>query len=202
MSTPNTYHGSCHCGTIQYQIRLTFPPTPDPNAESIRIYKCNCSPCRKMGFFHVRPISPAADFIVTAPATIAELGDYRVNDKKIGWYFCKTCGVRPFAVAGAWEQVDLDVAEWAGKEGDGKTQKVWRTKPADVQATVEGKQVTKNMHYVSVNAVTLEPREGEGDNGVDLREWHDKGWIFYVESRTGSGGSKVRFGEPHHGGMY
>ncbi|KAF2187940.1 hypothetical protein K469DRAFT_704220 [Zopfia rhizophila CBS 207.26] len=82
MSSTNIYHGSCHRGSIKYQIRLTFPPIPDPTALSIRLYKCNCTTCQKMGYFHCRPISCSDDFILTSPSTIEELGDYRCNEKK------------------------------------------------------------------------------------------------------------------------
>ena len=86
-----------------------------------------------MGYFHCRPIHPAEDFILTSPATIEELGDYRTRTKKIGFYFCKNCGVRVVGVQGEWEQVELDVENWAGAKRDGdaeKLQKVWKTNPS------------------------------------------------------------------------
>jgi hypothetical protein len=60
-----------------------------------------------------------------------------------------------------------------------------------------GKEVSKPNHYVSVNAVTLEP---SGD--IDLNKWHDNGWVFYVENRFKIGGEKMRLAEPFEGGMY
>ncbi|KAF2789001.1 hypothetical protein K505DRAFT_328536 [Melanomma pulvis-pyrius CBS 109.77] len=194
MSSTSVHHGSCHCGNVQYQIRLKFPPVLTPGAESIRLYKCNCTVCHKMGFFHCRPISPADDFIVTSPS-IEELGDYRVFAKKTGWYFCKSCGVRTFGVSGKWVQEEIDVEKWAGREGgEGKMQKVWRTEPKDIETEVDGKTVTKKYHYTSVNAVTLEP----GGN-VNLIEWHEKGWLYYVDSREETGEDRA---QPHHCGMY
>ncbi|KAF2108852.1 hypothetical protein BDV96DRAFT_254608 [Lophiotrema nucula] len=195
MSDTKVYHGSCHCGNVKYQVRLTLPPliTTDPTAKTVSIYKCNCTTCQKMGFFHCRPINPEDDFILTSPDP-SELGDYRVYDKKHGWYFCKNCGVRTFGLGGAWEETELDVDEWAGREKskDG-TEKVWKTKSADCMVTVDGKQTTRNLHYLSVNAVTLE--------NVDLREWHEKEWMFYVDClRTPEQGP--RFGKPYAGGMY
>jgi hypothetical protein len=189
MSDLKAYPGSCHCGAVQYQVKLKFPPVLDATAESIRIYKCNCTTCQKMGYFHLRLIDPTEHYILTSPADIKELGDYRCFEKKHGWYFCKTCGVRVLGLGGVWEQLELDVREWAGTKKEGeeeKLQKVWKTKGADV-----GKP-----YYLSVNAVTLEPSED-----VDLRKWHDNGWIFYVESRR-KDGTPLRFGEPHEGGMY
>lgn len=195
MSTPKVYHGSCHCGNIQYQVRLKFPPVHDPKAESIRIYKCNCTTCQKMGFFHCRPIAPCDDFIVTSPATIEEMGDYRVYTKKHGWYFCKDCGVRVFGASGAWEQIELDVEKWAGTgTGEGKLQKVWK-KSAQKTVDEDGKEVNAPPLYLSINAVTLEPG---GD--IDLKMWHEKGWIFYVDSRFRK--SERRVGDPHEDGMY
>jgi hypothetical protein len=201
MSTTKAYHGGCHCGDVKYLVKLTFPPIMDPKAESIRLYKCNCSTCHKMGMFHCRPISPANDFILTSPSNIEELGDYRAFSGKIGWYFCKKCGVRLFGLGGQFEPIDLDVKKWAGEEGDGTTQKVWRTAPdaGRMITAFDGKQVP--LHYLSVNATTIEPAEG-----LDLREWHDKGWIFYVNTRDADPKSTSSRNtvqpKPHHSGTY
>lgn len=196
MSDTKVYHGSCHCGNVKYQVRLTLPPliTAERTAKTVRIYKCNCTTCHKMGMFHCRPINLTEDFILTTPAP-SELGDYRVYDKKIGWFFCKSCGVRTFGLGGAWEETEINVDEWAGRERTEEgTEKVWKTKGALLQATSDsGEKITRDMHYVSVNAVTLE--------GVDLREWHEKGWIFYVDSLQ-SPREDPRYGKPHVGGMY
>jgi hypothetical protein len=183
MSTANTYKGSCHCGDIQYQVKLTFPPEKDVDtaydSKSLRLYKCNCRTCQKMGLFHCRPTDPGNNFILTSPSTIEQLGDYRTGPGRNGWYFCKKCGVRVFGLGGQWEPVELDVDKWVGKDGgDGKSRKVWVTRPKDITTVVDGKEVTKPFHYLSVNAVTLDVGEG----GVDLKEWHEKGWIFYVEN--------------------
>lgn len=151
-----------------------------------------------MGFFHCRPINVSDDFILTSPSTIEELGDYRAFTGKIGWYFCKKCGVRIFGLGGKWKQADVDIEKWAGEKSEGRMQKVWKTTPdPDFMVEVPGKTEKKQIHYLSVNAVTLDP-----DDGIDLREWHDKGWIFYVDNREKKGGTKVRFGEPHPGGLY
>ncbi|KAL1651710.1 hypothetical protein SLS61_005373 [Didymella pomorum] len=203
MSTTKGYPGSCHCGFVQYQIRLTFPPVYDRQADdftpkSISLYKCNCSTCQKMGFFHCRPIDPQEDFILISPANLDELGDYRAFSKTQGWYFCKSCGVRVFGVAAEWEKVDIDVEKWAERkssEEEGKFQPVLKTKATTRTRTVDGKEVTKDYHYVSINAVTLEP----GDE-IDLRMWHEKGWLLYVDCRSRTEGP--RLGKPHEGGMY
>lgn len=179
-------------------MKLKFPPVHDMDAESIRIYKCNCTTCQKMGMFHLRPINPTEDYILTSPATIEELGDYRCYAKKHGWYFCKTCGVRIVGLGGSWEQVELDVKKWAGTKEEGdeeKLQKVWKTKGDSLTTEMQGKEVTR-PYYLSVNAVTLEPSED-----IDWRKWHEKGWIFYVENLRDDG-AKWKISEPHAGGMY
>ena len=73
-----------------------------------------------------------------------------------------------------------NTARWGGEEGT----KVWLTKP-------DGKK-----HYLSVNAVTLD----EGQPNLDLREWHEKGWVFYVDCLERKG--KPTFDGPYVGGMY
>ena len=197
MSSAQAYPGSCHCGFVQYQIRLKFPPIHDRNAESVRLYKCNCSTCQKMGFFHCRPISPKEDFILISPTNIGELGDYRVFSKNNGWYFCKKCGVRVFGMAGVWEQAEVSVDEWASANlGVGQdTTQVLKTKPMIRTLEAEGQVETKRYHYLSVNAVTLEPSED-----TDLRMWHEKGWVMYMDCRDRSGPPRLE--KPYYGGMY
>lgn len=197
MSDSKAYPGSCHCGFVQYQVRLKFPPNYDRPMESIRLYKCNCTTCQKMGFFHCRPISPKDDFILTSPTDLDELGDYRVFSKRNGWYFCKRCGVRVFGVAGVWEAAHVDVEQWAsGKDDETEnSQLVMKTKPTTRTREVDGTEVTEPYHYVSVNAVTLEPSEE-----IDLRMWHEKSWIGYMDCREHKG--KPRVNEPYEGGMY
>ena len=153
-----------------------------------------------MGLFHCRPITPSEDFILTSPATIEELGDYRTNSKKHSWYFCKQCGVRFVALGGEWEQVDMDVEQWACTKSSSDKEdlrKVWKTKGITSTTEEDGKTVTKPLHYLSVNAVTLEPSED-----IDLRKWHENGWVFYVQSLKKETGSRLRLNEPYWGGMY
>ncbi|XPT01243.1 hypothetical protein M3J09_010383 [Ascochyta lentis] len=194
MTLAKEYPGSCHCGFVQYKVRLQFPPVQDPRAKSIRLYKCNCSTCQRMGFFHCRPISPADDFTLISPTNIEELGDYRVNSKTNGWYFCKKCGVRVFGVGGVWEQVHPD-GEGVDGEGAETLPSVFKTKATTKTRKVDGEEVTEPYYYVSVNAVTLEPSED-----IDLRKWHDNGWVFYVDTRNHTGGP--RLAKPYEGGMY
>jgi hypothetical protein len=151
-----------------------------------------------MGYFHCRPTNPRDNFILTSPTNLEDLGDYRCFAKFSGWYFCKTCGVRVVAMSSAWDQVEIDVEKWAGTKKEGeeeKLQKVWKPKGEPSEVEKDGKKVMKPF-YLSVNAVTLELSED-----TDLRKWHEKGWVAYVESRRNDG-TPTRLGEPHEGGMY
>jgi hypothetical protein len=189
----NAYPGSCHCGAIQYQVKLTFPPNLDTQGDSVRIYKCNCTTCHKMGYFHCRPTAPRENFIFTSTTNPNDFGNYETSRKITSWYFCKTCGVRVAAMEGTWAEVELDVEKWAGMKKEGEqenVQKVWKP----VFESKDGKDNEKC--YLSINAVTLELTED-----TDLRKWHEKGWVAYVECRR-KDGTPIRFGEPHEGGMY
>jgi len=50
--------------------------------------------------------------------------------------------------------------------------------------------------YLSVNAATLDA----GQEGLDMREWTEKGWITYLDAKDEVG--EARLGVPHEGGMY
>jgi hypothetical protein len=150
-----------------------------------------------MGFFHCRPISPKDDFTLTSPINIDDVGVYRTNTETSGWYFCRKCGVHVFGVAGVWQQsVPLvEGSEW-DENGEKKVVRpVFRTMPTTRTKMVDGKETTEPYHYVSVNAVTLEPSED-----IDLKKWHENGWVFYVDSKDHKG--PPRPGKPHEGGMY
>jgi len=53
-----------------------------------------------------------------------------------------------------------------------------------------------NGSYLTVNASTLEARQ----EGLDMREWSEKGWIAYLEFLDGTDSARLR--EPYAGGMY
>jgi len=191
------YNGSCHCGSTRYLVRLTLPPIMDVNAKTNHIYKCNCSTCTKMNMFHVRPIDPAGDFLLLSPNPETDLGDYRTFSKAQSWYFCKECGVRCFGIGGTWETTEVDLEKWKGNEtSEGKTTKAWKLKAGEWKHERYGKEVVKPSSYLSVNAVTIE----HDQEGFSLKEWHEKGWIGYVDSRNHA--AKHRVGEPHPSGCY
>ncbi len=74
---------------------------------------------------------------------------------------------------------------------DGLKTEVWSAKR---EGWVEGAE--EGTGYLSVNAATLEA----GQEGLDLREWQDKGWIAYLDTKDGV--EEDRLGKPHVGGMY
>ncbi|KIW09178.1 uncharacterized protein PV09_00109 [Verruconis gallopava] len=130
-----------------------------------------------MGIFHLRLADAANDFILLSPLDpFKDLGDYLCSDKIIHWFFCKTCGVRCFSFTGKGQVVDKDV--------DGETKTVW----APAEGFVEGKN-----GYLSVNATSLDA----GQQGLDLREWHEKGWIHYLDTLDAK--EETSWTKPHRG---
>ena len=111
------------------------------------------------------------------------LGEYRCFDKRHNWTFCKTCGARCFAFSGGEGEV-------VDREVDGEMRKVWMIKREGWNVDVSKKS------YLSVNAHTLEA----GQEGLDFREWVEKGWIAYLDARDRA--SATQMGVPHDGDMY
>ena len=80
-----TYHGSCHCGAVQFEAELDLTQST---------YRCNCSICRRTRFWPA--VAREAGFrLVTGEAALTQ---YLFNSKKNQHYFCKHCGVRPFGI--------------------------------------------------------------------------------------------------------
>jgi hypothetical protein len=186
--TRRPYTGSCHCGHTKYQIYLTLPPPiisahPNPISATPRLRKCNCTTCHKFSFFHIRLPNSPDDFALLTPLDPQnDLSDYTCFEAQIHWYFCPKCGVRCFAFMGEGEIKEVEI--------EGKVVKAWAPKK---EGWVEG---TSNTGYLSVNAATLEAAQ----EGLDLREWAEKGWIAYLDFLGEVG--ETRLGKPHEGGMY
>jgi hypothetical protein len=95
-----TYHGSCHCGAVRFEVDL------DLAAGGAR---CNCSFCSKIRNWSAA-VKPEAFRLLSDPAA---LGDYRFNTNAIHHRFCSTCGVHAFgdgeveAIGGAFVAVSL-----------------------------------------------------------------------------------------------
>ena len=82
-----TYQGSCHCGSVRFRI------TCEPITKGLR---CNCSICRRRG-------AVMSDVYFTPDQMSVEntdaLGVYIFGDRMMNHWFCKTCGIFPFADA-------------------------------------------------------------------------------------------------------
>ncbi|KIW06822.1 uncharacterized protein PV09_02502 [Verruconis gallopava] len=204
------YVGSCHCGTIKYIAYITLPASPDEvsttefyEESGVRLYKCNCNTCQKMGIFHLRLKSPGDDFVLLSPldphADDSGMTKYMTPAKRSSWWFCKTCGVRCFTIRGPTEQAEVEVPakslEALGiKAADVRSDstvkvKAWKPKDEFVEKAGGG-------DYLSINAVTLNPQQ----EGLDLALFHEKQWVAYVDSLNRK--AESRFGKPHPGGIY
>lgn len=201
------YRGSCHCGHTKYLARLTLPPEDTtnnyPDAKStVRLRKCNCSSCHKMGFFHVRLKDMPNDFLLLSPLDPQEggLSNYTCFEGRINWYFCARCGVRCFAFSGTGEVQELDLGTWTGAGPEGKMSKVWQPRPygwtPEKGAESEEDSGQGWNAYLSVNAHTLEP----GQEGLDLRDWVENKWVCYLDCKDEE--QPDRYGKPHEGGTY
>jgi hypothetical protein len=210
------YTGSCHCGAIQYICQITLPSNPDyridiqnpvSRKEVSSIYKCNCTPCHKMGIFHIRLPNAPDDFVLLQPHIDSQeaddiLGNYKCNTGFLNWYFCKKCGVRCFTERGPGDVVDLDLDAWQGKdveEGEErKLSRVWRPKK---DAWFEGMQdqvPREQRTYLSINAHTLD--QAVAGQGPDLREWMERKWLTYLDCLDKIGSMSTD--RPFRGGTY
>jgi hypothetical protein len=79
-----TYEGSCHCGAVKYEVKLTAPD---------KAYACNCSICSRAGW--LLAFAPATDFRLVQGEDA--LADYQCGKRSLHHSFCKTCGVRAFS---------------------------------------------------------------------------------------------------------
>jgi hypothetical protein len=78
-----TYHGSCHCGAVAYEVTLALD----------HLVTCNCSICRRQGT--ILGFAPAENFTLLKGAE--NLSDYQFASGNIHHEFCKTCGVKSFS---------------------------------------------------------------------------------------------------------
>jgi hypothetical protein len=183
---------------MKYVLFVSMPPAvalgPDVDQYSrVRFYKCNCSTCHKTGFFHMRLPDPPNDFFLLSPTdTTNELLDYQCFDHELHWLFCKNCGVRCFIVEGKakTEEVDLHLLGATTEPSDKKTM-VWRLDP-------EAWKVTND--YLSVNALTIDFKQPEGTNWLDLRKLVDNKWLEYDDCKDLK--LESRYDYPHEGGMW
>jgi hypothetical protein len=81
------YVGSCHCGAVAFEADVDLD----------RTITCNCSRCQRLGA--VLAFAPRAALAIKSGEDA--LTEYTFNRHKIRHFFCKTCGIEPFAFADA-----------------------------------------------------------------------------------------------------
>ena len=86
MSTdPVTYHGSCHCGAVQFEFQ-------SPAIDSAM--QCNCSICRRKNALMSKQYFAPEKFELLSGNDALSL--YHWGDQDVNHYFCKYCGIYPF----------------------------------------------------------------------------------------------------------
>lgn len=192
-------HGSCHCGRVKYVLFASMPPAialgDDVNKRSrVRFYKCNCSTCHKMGFFHMRLPDPPQDFFLLSPTKPREaLGDYTCFDHELHWLFCRHCGVRCFTVQGEGQSASVDLRALGVKTASPDPVTVWQLDPEAWKNQPEG------HGYLSVNALTLDWVQPDGA-GLDLRTLVDNRWLEFLDCKDEK--ADDRYDYPHEGGSW
>ena len=76
------YQGSCHCGTVRFEIETIFP----------ELTMCDCSICRRKNALMVK-VHESKFNLLSGEDNLAE---YQFHTKTAKHYFCKTCGIYPF----------------------------------------------------------------------------------------------------------
>jgi hypothetical protein len=79
-----SYHGSCHCGSVQFEAAIDL---------ALGTIKCNCTICTKMRFWAAQV--PSAAFRLLAGTEV--LREYRYHTRRDAHYFCGNCGVNVFS---------------------------------------------------------------------------------------------------------
>lgn len=79
-----TYHGSCHCGAVAYEVTMT-PPS--------QAIACNCFMCSRAGWLLAFVGGDAFRLLSGEDA----LSKYQFNRKHIDHLFCKHCGIKSFS---------------------------------------------------------------------------------------------------------
>ena len=80
-SEAKLHNAACHCGTVQFRVRLTD--------EFNTIRRCSCSYCRMRGAIAVSAQLNDIEFVQGED----NLTLYQFNTRTAKHYFCKTCGI-------------------------------------------------------------------------------------------------------------
>jgi hypothetical protein len=88
--------GSCHCGTVVFEIKGDIPNT---------LTRCTCSFCSKRGHLYAY-YEPSQFELITSKS---DLATYRWQSKLVDHYFCPNCGCGTFSdspdfqLDGSWD---------------------------------------------------------------------------------------------------
>jgi hypothetical protein len=77
-----TYHGSCHCGVVQFEITTDFP----------ELTTCDCSICSRKNALMVKVHETNFELIAGEEC----LSEYQFHTRTARHYFCSICGIYPF----------------------------------------------------------------------------------------------------------
>lgn len=83
MPETDSYHGSCQCGAVAFDVTLDISQP----------ITCNCSRCRRLG--SVLAFAPRDAF--TLQSGEDRLTEYLFNRHVIRHQFCRDCGIEAFA---------------------------------------------------------------------------------------------------------
>ena len=81
--TTDLLQGSCHCGTVKFEVRTAVTPAT----------RCNCSLCRRKGAL-MSAVFDAGELKILSGEEALTL--YQFNMRVAKHYFCKHCGIYPF----------------------------------------------------------------------------------------------------------
>ena len=76
------YAGSCHCGSVKFEIESDFP----------ELTTCNCSICKRKNALMVK-VHESKFNLVQGNKFLTE---YQFHTHTAHHYFCKVCGIYPF----------------------------------------------------------------------------------------------------------
>lgn len=76
------YLGSCHCGTVRFQIETDFP----------ELTMCDCSICRRKNALMVKVHQDQFRLLAGEDS----LTEYQFHTQTARHFFCKVCGIYPF----------------------------------------------------------------------------------------------------------
>ena len=83
MNDLTRHKGSCHCGTVTYEVEAPA---------DLQVVECNCSICSKSGYLHLT-VHQSKFHLLSGENNLTE---YRFDSGEARHLFCKTCGIKSF----------------------------------------------------------------------------------------------------------